>query len=185
MEDSRIVELFFERSENAITESAKKYGKYCHYIAYSILYSNEDAEECVNDTYMKAWCSIPPHRPTRLSTYLGKITRNLAIDKYSRFRALKRSPKNEVVLDEVEEFLTESSSDYSLSDEIALKKAINDFVGSLPWQTRVIFVRRYWYMSDIAEIANDCRLSESNVKVILHRTRKKFKDHLLKEGISI
>lgn len=183
MEDNKIVDLYWERSEAAVLETQKKYGRYCHYIAYHILYSDEDAEECVNDTYIKAWNAMPPHRPERLSSFLGKITRNTALDYYSYLNAGKRSGNTTLVLDEMAECIPDPRSEAPLSDEIALKNAINGFLASLPKQTRIIFMRRYWYLSSIKEIANDYRLSESNVKVTLHRTRNKFKEYLEKEGI--
>ena len=185
MEDDKIVDLYLKRSEEAISETEKKYGRYCHSIAYNILYSDEDASECVNEAYLRAWRAIPPTIPTRLSSFLAKITRNLAIDRYTKFRALKRTVENEVILEEVDEILIDTTDSTSLTDEVALKNAINDFVARLPHQTRVIFIRRYWYMSSVTDIANDCKMSESNVKVILHRTRKKFREHLLAEGIIV
>lgn len=184
MEDNRIVELYFERSEAAISETQKKYGKYCQYIAYSILSSQLDAEECVNDTYIRAWESIPPERPQILKSFLGKITRNIALDRYDRLHAIKRGGNVELALDEIGECIP-SGDGREMSDEIALKEAINGFLASLPKQTRIIFMRRYWYLSPVKNIAGDLGLSVSNVKVILMRTRKKFKEYLEKEGISI
>lgn len=161
MEDKQIVDLYFARAEAAISETQKKYGRYCHYIAYNILYSDQDAEECVNDTYIKAWNAMPPHRPTQLSAFLGKITRNTALDRYAYMKAQKRS------------------------GEVALKEAVNGFLRSLPAQTRVVFVRRYWYMSPVKEIARDYGMTVSNVKVTLLRTRNKFREYLEKEGIEV
>ena len=183
MEDNKIVDLYWERSEAAVLETQRKYGRYCHYIAYNILYSDEDAEECVNDTYIKAWNAMPPHKPERLSAFLGKITRNTALDHYSYLSAKKRSGNTALVLDELAECIPDPKSETSLSDEIALKNAINGFLESLPKQTRIIFMRRYWYLSPIKEIAHDYSLTESSVKVTLHRTRNKFKEYLEKEGI--
>ena len=186
MEDNKIVELYWERSETAISETQKKYGKYCHYIAYNILNSETDAEECVNDTYLKAWDSIPPSRPQKMSAFLGKITRNLALDRYDREHALKRNSRLDVVFDELEECLPSASDDgREMSEEIALRDAINEFLESLPKQTRIIFMRRYWYMSPVAHIAGDLGLSVSNVKIILMRTRKKFKTYLERMDIII
>lgn len=186
VEDKKIVELYWERSETAISETQKQYGRYCHHIAYNILYSHEDAEECVNDTYIKAWNAMPPHRPERLSTFLGKITRNTALDRYAREKAQKRGlGQTAAVLDEMGECVPDAKSSRCLADELALKEAINGFLRSLPAQKRIIFMRRYWYLSSIREIADDYGLKESNVKVILLRTRKKFKTHLEKEGIEL
>lgn len=185
MEDERIVELYFERSETAISETQKKYGKYCHYIAYSILNSQLDAEECVNDTYIHTWDSIPPNRPKLFKSFLGKITRNIALDRYDRLHALKRGGNTELALEEIGECIPISDDGREMSDDIALREAINRFLESLPKQTRIIFMRRYWYLSPVNHIAGDLGLSVSNVKVILMRTRKKFKEYLEGEGISI
>lgn len=183
MEDSKIIDLYFERSQSAISETQKKYGRYCHTVAYNVLYSDEDAEECVNDTYLKAWQSIPPHRPTLLSSFLGRITRNLALDRYDQRTAQKRGGTTELVLEEISECIPDTSGEDG-SDE-ALKNAINKFLASLPKRTRIIFMQRYWYLSSISEISKSLGVSESNVKVILMRTRKKFKAHLEKEEIFI
>ena len=185
MEDNKIIELYWERSETAITETQNKYGRYCHYIAYNILYSNEDSEECVNDTYLRAWDSMPPHRPERLSAFLGKITRNLALDRYDRSRAQKRSSNVEVALSELEECIPDVRGGLSVADEIVLRDATNGFLASLPVRTRKVFVRRYWYLSTVKDIACDLDMSESNVKVLLLRTRQRFKSYLEKEGIVI
>lgn len=179
-----IVDLYWARSEAAISETKQKYGKYCHTIAYNILASNLDAEECVNDTYARAWDAMPPHRPEKLSAFLGKLTRNIALNRYAREGAQKRASGTTLVLDEVAEFVPAAHGS-SIADEIALKDAINSFLASLPTKARMIFVRRYWYLSPIAEIARDFGMSESNVKVTLMRTRGKFKAHLENEGIEI
>jgi RNA polymerase sigma-70 factor (ECF subfamily) len=186
VEDERIVELYWERSEAAISESAKKYGKYCHYIAYNVLSSDQDAEECVNDTYLRAWAAIPPTRPRVLKSFLGTITRNLAIDRYNKERAEKRLGNADLAFEELGECIPDGNEDgRALSDEMALRDAINGFLESLPKETRIIFVRRYWYLSPVAHIAGDLGMSNSNVKVILMRTRKKLKAYLEKENITI
>ena len=183
MEDRDIIALYWDRSEAAILETQQKYGKYCYTIAYNILYSHEDAEECVNDTYIKAWETMPPESPLRLSAYLGKITRNIALNRYAHNHADKRNTHLTEVYDEAADAISVSGK--SLPDELILKEAINSFVASLPKETRVIFVRRYWYMSPVKDIAKDYGLSEGPVKSILSRTRKRFKAHLEKEGICI
>lgn len=185
MEDRKIVELYFQRAESAIDQTQEKYGKYCHHIAQNILGSAPDAEECVNDALLQAWNTIPPQKPYSLSAYLGKITRNFAINRAIHENAQKRSSRMKVVLDEVEEFLPNPSDGGSLSEEIALKDAINRFLASLPIKHRRIFLQRYWYLYSVKEISRNDQLSESNVKIILHRTRIKFKDFLEKEGIQI
>ena len=185
MEDQKIVDLYWERSEAAISETQTKYGRYCHYIAYNILYSDEDAEECVNDTYIKAWNAMPPHRPKLLSAFLGKITRNTALDRYAYAKAQKRSGEMSLILDEMGQCIPDAKTGGSFTDEIALRDAINGFLRSLQPLTRMIFVRRYWYLSTVREIAADFELSVSNVKITLLRTRNKFREYLEKEGIEI
>ena len=183
MDDKKIVELYFARSEEAIKQTELKYGNYCFLIARNILSSREDAEECVNDTYLNAWNSIPPNNPNPLKTFLGKITRNLAINRYIRIRAKKRSGETDLIFEEVCEFLPDEG--VSLCEEFALKQAINTFLSSLSKKSRIIFVRRYWYLSPITEIARELAVSETSVKVTLHRTRLAFKAHLEREGIDL
>lgn len=186
MEDSKIVELYLQRDENAIKETKIKYEKYCSYIANNILNSTLDTEECVNDTYLATWNSIPPNEPKSLRAYVGKIVRNIALNRYNANKAKKRSDSIEVVLDELNEVIGDSESDgRNLTDELTLKYALNTFVGSLKQETREIFVRRYWYLSSIKEIASDYRLKESKVKVTLLRTRELLREFLRKEGIVI
>lgn len=185
MDDKLIVDLFWERSEEAITQTQEKYGKYCFSIAFNILKSDSDAEECVNDTYMNAWNSMPPKRPNVLSLFLGKITRNLSLNRYYHSRAMKRTTVIEEALDEVADFVASDSVFDPVAEETVLKDVINRFLASLNKQNRIVFVRRYWYLSTVKEIADDCGLSESNVKVKLTRLRKSFKAFILKEGIQI
>ncbi len=184
MEDQKIVALYWERSEAAIKETEAKYGTYCHSVAYRILQSTEDAEECVNDTYLKAWEAMPPHKPTRLSTFLGKITRNLALNRYWHNRAQKRTAEIELILDEVGEFLPDPT-EQPISEEVALREAINGFVASLSPRNRKLFVRRYFYCSSVREAARDLGMTENAAKVTLHRLRAEFKAYLEKEGIGI
>lgn len=183
MEDERIVMLYWERNETAVWECERKYGKYCHTIAYNILHSREDAEECVNDTWNGAWNAIPPEKPTKLRCFLARMTRNIAIDRYRHDRAQKRGAETESVMDEYWECIP--NGDASVEDEFILKQAINGFLASLDTRSRVIFLRRYWYAMSVKDIAACMHLSESHISVILHRTRSKFKDHLTKEGIFV
>lgn len=185
MEDNKIVTLYWERSEEAIAVTQEKYGKYCYSIAFSILNSEQDSEECVNDTYNNAWNAMPPHRPSRLSTFLGKITRNIALNRYYHNRALKRSSNIEIALDELEEVLAKDNEFDSVAEETVLKDIINRFLASLSKDNRIIFVRRYWYLDSIKDISVRCGISESNVKAKLLRTRNKFKVFLESEGIHI
>lgn len=183
MEDAKIVDLYWERSESAISESNKKYGKYCRYIANNILNSKEDSEECVNDTWISAWNSMPNQRPSKLQAFLGKITRNLALNRFDYNTAKKRRHLTTEVIDEYWECIP--NHDMPIDDEISLKQAINSFLASLDKRTRIIFMRRYWYSLSVNEIANGMDLSENHVAVILHRTRKQFKEHLEKEGVYV
>lgn len=183
MNDEKIIDLYFERSESAISETSAKYGGYCHTIAYRILLSNDDAEECVDDTYVKAWNTIPPNRPRRLKSFLATITRNLAINRIEYETAKKRNVPICNIIDEFYEAIPEERADEC--DSLVLKDAINSFLSSLDKRTRVVFMRRYWYMMSVAEIARGMDMSESNVTVTLFRTRKKFREHLLKQGVEI
>ena len=183
MEDSQIISLFFKRDETAISETEKKYGAFCHHIALNILSIDADAEECVNDTYISAWNSMPPHRPDILSTFLGKITRNLSFNRYKYNTANKRGGgEAALVLDEIAELVssTESVEQEVLRKEIV--KAINAFLDGLPDDKRRIFVCRYWYFDSISDIASRFRMSENNVSVTLNRLRLKLHKHLLERG---
>ncbi len=184
MDDRQIIELYNERSEAAISETADKYGRYCHYIAYNILYNDQDSEECVNDTYFKAWNTIPPQQPKKLSTYLGKITRNLALDRYKYYNREKRGAgQSSAFLEELSECVPASDNTEQSVTEKMLVESLNAFLESMPSEKRQILVRRYWYFSPISEIASDFSISESKVKSILHRVRNKLKLFLEKEGI--
>ena len=186
MEDRDIIGLFRKRSEDAINETAKKYGKYCHYIAYNILYNEQDSEECVNDTYLNAWDNIPPHNPDKLSAYLGKITRNLALNKWDYHNASKRGKGQFLlVLEELQECISSADSTEKIVDELHFANTLNSFLSSLPKQKRIVFLRRYWYMSSIKEICADFGMSESKVKMMLMRLRNDFRVYLEKEGISV
>ncbi|MBQ7353428.1 MAG: sigma-70 family RNA polymerase sigma factor [Clostridia bacterium] len=182
MDDKRIVELFLERNEQAILESEKKYKRLITYIAKNILRSDSDSEETVNDTYLRAWDSIPPNKPVNLGAYLGKIARNLSLDKLNKQKAQKRGG-DEVTLafEELEGVIGEEKGE-GLIDEIALKNAINSFLSELKSDKRIIFVQRYWYFCSIEEIAKNNGLKENNVKIILLRLRDKLKRYLEKEG---
>lgn len=179
VEDYKIIETYFVRDERAIVMTAEKYGKYLSSISFNLLLSRLDAEECVNDTYKNAWESIPPNRPKKLSAYLGKIVRNLSISRLFYNNAQKRDKAVTVYLEEIAE-ITSAKTDFE--NQIVLKDLINAYLSGLDKFTRVIFVRRYFYASPIKQIAKDYKLSESNVKVILHRTRKSFKEFLESEG---
>jgi RNA polymerase sigma factor (sigma-70 family) len=183
--DDEIVELFWKRSEAALSEAERKYSKYCHSIAFGILRCNEDAEECVNDTLAKAWNAIPPARPSVLRTFLGKITRNLSLNVLEKMNAEKRGlGQVPLALSELDECV--SGSDFEAErhiEEETITQAVNRFLSRLDPEQQKVFVRRYWYVSSIEEIAGGYGMSESKVKSILFRLRKKLKRELEKEGI--
>lgn len=184
MEDSAIIELYWSRDQTAVAETAKKYGTYCRYIARQILQNDWDSEECVNDTYMNAWNSIPPKRPPALGAFLGKITRNLALNLYAKNIAQKRGGGQcDLVLEELEECLSPRRTDADPTGDIVLRDAMAAFVAGLDETRRRIFLRRYWYLSPIKEIAQSFGMSESKVKTILMRTRNELKQLLQREGI--
>lgn len=184
MDDGKIVELYHARDESAIRESDQKYGRYCLSVAYGILGNHEDAQECVSDTYLRAWNAMPPHRPENLRTFLGKITRNLSLDRLDHLSAEKRGAgESPAVLEEIAQCIPAANADET--DGAILKEAIDRFLASLPTGTRKIFVRRYWYMDPVKEIAARYGVSESKVKVTLFRTRNRLRKHLEKEGIAL
>lgn len=186
MDDKQIVDLYWERSETAISETEQKYGKYCRYIAFNILQNDEDSEECVNDTYLRAWNSMPPHRPSVLKTFLGKITRNLSLDRYKMLKADKRSGgQMPLVLEELQECLPASDNTANIIEEITITDILNRFLSSLPLEQRKMFMQRYWYFGSIKEIAAEYGISESKVKMSLLRSRNKLKTMLEKDGIFI
>lgn len=186
MEDIQIVDLYFRRSEQALDETAHKYGKYLFSIAYNILCSNRDAEEAVNDTYLGAWHSIPPHRPNRLSTYLGKITRRISLDKWKMMRTQKRGGGEvPLALEELSECIPGNETPQQTIELKELTRCINTFLKTLPETEQRIFVSRYWYLTPIKTIAKQFGFSESKVKSMLSRTRGKLKNHLKKEGIEV
>ena len=180
MNDATIVGLFFERSETAIDETAKKYGKLCYRIAYGILSSREDAEECVNDGYMRLWKSIPPQKPERLSAYLSKIVRNLSLDRLDKRKSAKSGGL--ALIDELTDAIPDASGG-NIVDDMMLRDALNRFFRGLSARDRRIFLGRYWYAADLATLARAYGESVSSVKVVLHRTRLALKNALEKEGI--
>lgn len=183
MEDSRIVEFYFKRSEKAIEESKNKYERYCSVIAYNILRSVPDTEECVNDTWLNAWNSIPPSKPKRLASFLGSITRNLAFDRYRKNHSEKRG-KGELALclDELKECIGDRED---FTDILPLKEALNSFMLELTPQAREIFLLRYWYTYSVKEIAEKLDSTEGTVKSSLYRTRCALRIFLESEGFEI
>ena len=183
MEDGEIVELFWNRDENAIDETAKKYGNFCYSIAYKILSNHEDSEESVNDTYIDAWNSSPPHKPDVLSSFLGKITRRIAIDRWRVSRAEKRGGgETALVLDELEECISSENDIESNLERKFLMEALNAFLGKLSVTERKVFVSRYFYMESLESICKKFGFSEGKVKSMLFRIREKLRVYLQKEG---
>ena len=183
MEDERIVLLYWDRDEAAISESSMKYGAYCTSIAQNILKNPADAEECVNDTYLSTWNSIPPTIPTILSAFLGKITRNLAFNKYKHNHVMKRgNGEIAVVLDELAECVSGVDDVEQEIDRRELVATINSFLETLPPKKRNIFICRYWYSDSVSSIARRYEMTESNVSVTLNRLRSKLKEYLSERG---
>ena len=184
MLDEKIVDLYWARSEDAIKETQNKYGTLCHSIAYNILHSDEDAKECVNDTYLNAWNSMPTHRPSILSAFLGKITRNLALTRYKHNTTKSRGGGQiAVAIDELSECVSGAESTDDVIDRLVLDDLINRFLDGLSKENRDIFVSRYWFLYSPAEIAETYHISESKVNTSLHRMRKALKLVLEREGV--
>lgn len=187
MEDTELLELFRARSGTAIAGAGKKYGPYCRAIAYRILESREDSEECFNDTLLRAWDSIPPAAPENLGTYLGRITRNLALDRLRSRDALKRGGGS--VMEAMEELagcLPDSPDpEGTVMDQIVVRDTLHAFLGTIKADERIVFVKRYWYLESIREIARDMGCTQGRVKMSLMRTRNALKQQLQKEGINV
>ena len=184
MEDAAIVDLYWQRSDQAISETDKKYGRYCRTIAYQICNDNEDAEECVNDTWFRAWNAMPTNRPSVLATFLGRITRNLAISLFrSKNRVKRGGGELPLALDELNDCIP-SDLDVAHSYEIKeFQQAVGSFVASLPETDQKIFVARYWYMTPVKDIARRLSFTESKTKSILFRLRNQLRDRLKEEGL--
>ena len=184
MQDAQIIELYFARNEEAIAATSAKYNSYCMQIAMNILHSREDSEECVNDTYLAAWNSIPPQRPERLSAYLARLARNLSLNRYKSNHAERRGGGELAIsLSELDECI----ADTAVEDESAeaAGRRISDFLYTLNKETRQVFVRRYFYNDSISDIAHRFGMSDSKVKSMLHRTRIGLKAYLEGNGVNI
>jgi RNA polymerase sigma-70 factor (ECF subfamily) len=184
MDDKQIVELFWERSEDAIAETDRKYGRYILFIAKNVLSDDEDAREVQNDTYLRTWDSIPPERPTALRAYVGAICRNLALSRYRRKYAEKRQGCVDIAIDELADCLPDESDGDRVASEM-IADALNRFVAELSARDRRIFVQRYWYMCSTDEIARENSMNKNTVVTILYRTRNELKAFLEKEGVNI
>ncbi len=183
MDDKLIVDLYWNRSEQAISETDRKYGRFCYRIAYNVLANREDAEESVNDTYLAVWNALPPHRPSVLTAFLGKLTRRISINRWYSLTAYKRGGNQvKLVLDE----LAECESGSPSPEEVTIGKEacalLNRFLDTLPETQRKVFIRRYFLLDPVADIAQSFQFSEAKITSMLHRTRKKLKQQFEKEG---
>ena len=181
----KIIELFFERSEQAVRELDNKYGKVCHNLSYNIVNNRQDAEECVNDAYLGAWNAIPPVRPNPLLSYILKIVRNISLKIYWRNGAAKRNSHYTIALQEIETCIADQKT---VEDEIEareLARIIENFLDTLTLENRIIFMRRYWFFDSYKDIAKFVGLSEKNISVRLSRIRKKMKKYLIEREVFI
>ena len=184
-DDEKIIDMFFERSEQGIRELDMKYGKICHNLSYNIVNNRQDAEECVNDAYLGAWNAIPPVRPNPLLSYIVKIVRNISLKIYWRKEAAKRSGHYKIALEEIEGYIADQKT---VEDEIEareLARIIGEFLDTLTLENRVIFVRRYWFSDSYKDIAGFTGLSEKNISVRLTRIREKMKQYLIEREVFV
>lgn len=183
MEDCEIVAMYWARNPDAIAATQDKYGMFCYQLAYRVLSHGEDAQECVNDTYLAAWNAIPPHRPQVLSMFLAKLLRRIAINRLRHSLSQKQGGSAvPVPLEELSQCLSGCESPENQVVARELSQAIRRFVEGLPSREQTLFVRRYFFAEPLAEIAADYAMTENHVAVMLHRTRQKLKTHLIQEG---
>ena len=185
VDDSKIIELFYERSEQAIIELSKKYGTVCTKVASNILNDARDSEECVNDAYLGAWNTIPPQNPYPLLSYVCRIVRNIAIKRYHSNTAVKRNSIYDIALEELEDCIPASTTVEESFDAKETAQIINRFLESIDKENRVMFVRRYWHSESISDLAEYFHVSSHTISVRLSRTREKLKKYLIQEGVSI
>lgn len=185
MDDKRIIDLYWARDEAAIRETSFKYGRLCAYIVKNILASREDCEECLNDTYLAVWNSIPEQRPSRFSAFVSKIARNLALKKYEYVTAAKRNPKAVLSLEELGDCVSGTGSVESEMENRRIESAIDDFLWQQGEEKRNVFVRRYYYLDSIESISKYTGFSQSKVKSMLFEMRRKLREHLESEGIDV
>ncbi len=186
MTDQSIIELYWARDQLAIRESDQKYGPYCRAIAYNVLQDPRDSEECVNDTWHRAWESMPPQRPGLLRAFFGTITRNLALNRWEKQHAQKRGGGQlPLALEELSQCIPAADTVEQAVEERELTDLLERFLANLPKQARTIFLRRYWYLMPVKDIAKSLSVSESKVKMSLLRSRNKLRELLEKEGICL
>ena len=185
MEDGQIIELYWDRDQRAIQETDGKYGRLLHRIAWNLLQSREDSEECVSDTYLRAWEAIPPARPAAFRTWLGHITRNLSLDRWKAERTQRRGGGAEILLGELEECVPDLRGVERQLEDQEIASLISAFLRRLPAESRRVFLRRYWYGQDLADIATEQGCGVGKVKSSLFRTRKALRAYLEEEGIEL
>ena len=186
MEDAQIIELYWQRNQSAIEETAGKYGPFLRDVSWNILRSDPDAEECVNDTYLRTWNAIPPARPTAFRAWLGRIARNLSLDRWKQAQAEKRGGgAMELLLGELDQCVPAPNGTEQAMEDRELAALISRFLRGLPKDSRVIFLRRYWYGEDITDIARKLGCGQGKVKSSLFRTRKALRAYLEKEGVAL
>lgn len=186
MDDNAIIDLYWARSEDAITETDHKYGAYCRQIAYHILRDSQDADECVNDTWLRAWNSMPTQRPAKLQAFLAKLTRNLSLDRWDMAHAEKRGGgRTALLLSELSDCIPDSHTVEQALDDRAIADAISRWLKQQKPRDRMIFIRRYFYADAINAVAKRAGLTEGGTKSLLHRLRGSLKRHLEQEGIAL
>ena len=185
LDDKKIIELFFMRSEHAIIELSQKYGSVFKKVAFNILNNKEDTEECLNDAYLGTWKTIPPQKPNSLLSYVCQIVRNLAIKKYHRNTAAKRNSIYDIALDELENCFPSSDSVEEEFNAVETAQIIDRFLATLDKENGIMFVRRYWYADSVDDLAKLFKTSNHNISVHLSRTREKLKKYLIKEGVTL
>lgn len=185
MNDEKIIEMFFERSEQAIRELNNKYGKICHNLSYNIVSNTQDAEECVNDAYLGVWNAIPPARPNPLLTYVCKIVRNISLKLYWRKEADKRNSHYTIAMEEIEAYIADPKTVEAEMEAKELAHIIEEFLDTLTLENRVIFMRRYWFSDSYKNIAEFTGLSEKNISVRLTRIREKMKQYLIEREVFV
>jgi len=185
VEDKQIIELYFERNEQAIKETEKKYGRFCHCIAMNVLGIHEDAEECVNDTYYSVWKQIPPTVPEIFKVYLGRITRNLSISRFRAMRAKKRYSSMEIMLSELNDCVPSSVNVEQSIEVMQLSEYISQWLDGLSEEDRALFVRRYWFGDEVQELAKKCGISAAKMAQRMLRLRKSLKAALEKKGVAL
>ena len=185
IDDEKIIDLFFERSEQGIRELDIKYGKVCHKLSNNIVNNRQDAEECVNDAYLGAWNAIPPARPHPLLTYICKIVRNISLKIYYRKEAAKRSSHYTIAMEEIEACIADLNTVETEIEARELARIIGEFLDTLTLENRVIFMRRYWFADSYKDIAEFMGLSEKNISVRLTRIREKMKQYLIEREVFV